>query len=67
MKPDPPVKERIMRIPKPSKNVQTAAIAGAAGTAGAIITLVAVSAAFRVPKELKKFLPNNKNRTDYTK
>jgi hypothetical protein len=49
-----------MQTPKPSKNVQTAAIAGAAGAAGAIITLIIIAEAFRVPKKLKKFMPSKK-------
>jgi hypothetical protein len=53
-----------MQTPKPSKNVQTAAIAGAAGSVGAIITMIVIAEAFRVPKKLKKFLPNKKSTTD---
>jgi len=57
MKPVSPEKEKHMSKNATSKNV---AIAGAAGGAAAIITMVAICAAFRVPKDLRKYIPSKK-------
>lgn len=64
MKPESPVKERKMNIPKPSKNVQTAAIAGASFTAGVAAAYAAFAfAAFRTPKPSKNFRSAKKSTT----
>jgi hypothetical protein len=62
MKPDSPKKEQSMSV----NTVSTAKVASASAigaAAGTIISLVALSYAFKVPKELKRYLPKNDTET----
>jgi hypothetical protein len=57
MKPKPPEKEPSMPKSSTAKTVAATAVGAAAGS---IITLIAVNFAFRLPADLKKYIPSKK-------
>lgn len=63
MKPDSPEKERPVNVSNPTvhKTAKVVLVAAVTATAVSAIFIAGAAAAFRVPKDLRKFIPEKKN------